>query len=732
MNDFKVLIEAVLDKAKLSKDIQNVQKLVNSKKVALKVNIDQANLRKDITKISGSLAKSFSKKIKLNIDSQEVLTAVKNICKEQEKLNKNPGTPAISEQVKYYSRIQENLKNIYELSKRLPAASKTETSEIERQINLLKDRNTYSSKQLSKKGLKDETLDWEIGRLDVLIKKRQEITNPKKASPSNTASNQTEIDAIDKEADLLSRILLLRKQLAQNAAAGNTSVVSSLNQQLEAEQKKYNSTYRNSSPTKDLVNSQSQLDNLNAAIKSAQSGITNLGIKWSSLKRNPELAAEFEQLVTASRSLSTAEDLSSFNKQVDTFKDKVKAANLATKDWGSALKNTVSKISNVMRTNIVARYAVAQTKKSILELKEVDTALTRISTSTNRTKKSLEDLGISAVNIAGKYGTSSTDYLNTVLQMSQAGFDDTQSEKLAELAILAQSAGNMTSDLANSYLMASNAAYGYHGNAQKLNALLDSQNQVTNRNAISFTELANATKAAAGQLANMGIDENELTALLGTGISASHKSGEDVGNAVTGIMMNLKQVSGQTGSGEIINEEALKKAEERCHSVGIELEYMKNGITQLRDPMEVLKELADVYNSLPEGGGERAGIIQDIGGPGGGDVLSSILGNWDSYEKMLSDTENAEGSALKDAMEAAKSWEGLLNQIAYNWTGFVKAFATDGFTTSVLQTINGITIALKEMTKAVGSLPTLAAGVGIFEFIKNFDWLCNKSDFKIA
>ena len=44
-----------------------------------------------------------------------------------------------------------------------------------------------------------------------------------------------------------------------------------------------------------------------------------------------------------------------------------------------------------------------------------------------------------------------------------------------------------------------------------------------------MTELADATKVAANQLANSNISENEMTALLGTGIATTKESGQVVG-----------------------------------------------------------------------------------------------------------------------------------------------------------------------------------------------------------
>ena len=81
-----------------------------------------------------------------------------------------------------------------------------------------------------------------------------------------------------------------------------------------------------------------------------------------------------------------------------------------------------------------------------------------------------------AYDIASKYGQKASDYLLCVQEMTRAGYSDTAG--MAELSTLAQSAGDMTAELANQYLIASDMAFGYGGNVEKLNALLDSQNQI--------------------------------------------------------------------------------------------------------------------------------------------------------------------------------------------------------------------------------------------------------------
>lgn len=354
---------------------------------------------------------------------------------------------------------------------------------------------------------------------------------------------------------------------------------------------------------------------------------------------------------------------------------------------------------------------VHKTKEAVTELKQVDTLLTEISkTAEDLSKTDLKLLGNDSFDEASKYGRKSTDYLYSVQEMSRAGYNNRK--EMSELSLLAQSAGDLTSELANDYLIASDAAYGYQGNVEKLTSLLDSQNQVTNRNAVSMEDLAEATKKAANQLSNSNIGEKEMTALLGTGIATSREKGEVVGRAVKGIIMNLQQVK-NTDEGEETSEEDLAKVEARLKSLNIQMKYTEDGILRLRNPIDILKDLADTYNSLPKDSADRAGIIADIGGKYRGNVLSSILSNWDKYEKMLGDYENAGGSAFNEAMKSANNMEGSLNRLSNTWTDTVSNIAnSDGIIVGI-NALNGLLSIVNDVTGALGSLGSIGAIGGI-------------------
>ena len=382
----------------------------------------------------------------------------------------------------------------------------------------------------------------------------------------------------------------------------------------------------------------------------------------------------------------------------------------------NSLKSSVSFLSYWTSSAYLAMQAVTKVRQAFTELREINSIMTEISKVSQMTSDQLKKLQSTSFETASKYGKKASDYLTGIQEMNRAGFQGKAGEGMAELSVLAQAAGDLEADLANDYLIASDAAYGYAGNVEKLNALLDSQNMVTNKNAVSMEELAKATKVAANQLANSNISESEMTALLGTGIATSREAGETVGRALKAIVMNLQQVEGETGfDGEIIDEEQLKKVEARCHSVGVELEYMKDGIARLRDPMDVLKELSEVYNSLPDDSADKAGIIADIGGKHRGNVLSSILSNWDKVEKMLGDYASGSGSAMNEAMKSANNWEGSLNRLHNTWISTVQNMADSDAIITIINSANGLLNVLNKLTSKLGSIGSI--GLGAFAII---------------
>ncbi len=309
------------------------------------------------------------------------------------------------------------------------------------------------------------------------------------------------------------------------------------------------------------------------------------------------------------------------------------------------------------------------------ELKEIDSTLTEIGKSANMTNSRLQKLGDTSFEVAAKFGTRANDYLGSVQQMINAGYKN--AVQMAELSTLVQSADNIQSDLALDYVLAADKAYDYAGNVEKLTKLLDGQNQMARENTLNIEELANATIAASELLSDLpDIPEDKLSALLGTGLSVSKDSGKDVAAAIKDIVASL------------------------------------NAMDSLRDPIDLLSELADTYNSLPNGSTRKMDLLSSISGGNHADFLDSLLSNWERYDKMLGDFGNASGSMMGDAEKSASTLNGTLNSLADTWTDTVNKIVDSDALTGTVEILDTLLGGINNVTKALDGLGVLGIASG--------------------
>ena len=341
------------------------------------------------------------------------------------------------------------------------------------------------------------------------------------------------------------------------------------------------------------------------------------------------------------------------------------------------LKSLLSALSQTLGLPNLISSLSSEFQASVSELKEIDSTLTEIGKSASLTDSKLQELGDTSFEVADKFGASANDYLNGVRQMIDSGYKN--AAQMAELSTLVQTADNLQSDLANDYIMAADNAYDYAGNVEKLTKLLDGQNQMARKNALNMEELANATIAASELLADLpDIPEDKLSALLGTGLSVSNDSGKDVAAAIKDIVTNL------------------------------------GAMDSLRDPIDLLSDLANAYNALPDGSTKKMELLSDIGGGNHLDFLDGLLSNWERYDKMLGDFGNASGSMMSDAEKSAGSLNGTLNSLADTWTDTIHNIINSDELTSVVETLNTLLGGVNNVTESLDSAITIGAiGGGI-------------------
>lgn len=358
---------------------------------------------------------------------------------------------------------------------------------------------------------------------------------------------------------------------------------------------------------------------------------------------------------------------------------------------------------------------VSRTKEALSELKEVDTLLTQIAKENNRLSKAdLEKIGNDAFDTASKYGKNAADYLTGFQEAARAGY--LNAAEIAELSLAAQSAGDMSAELATQFINATNSAYELGGSASKLTEILDGICSISGRNAVTMSDLAEAMSAAGAQAEELGIGAEETAAMLGTIISAAHQSGTEAAEAFGEILLLIRQV---TDEGKGIDTGSLTQYEKACKALNVSLKETKNGITSLRDPMVIIQDLSEAYSRLSSNDTRRTNLLDAAGGSANAEALNAVLENYDLYESMLSEYAQGTGSLSQRAAETADSWEGSLNRLSNTWVDTIGNITDSDVVISLINGLNSLLSIIDTITGKLGSIGTISlGGTGLFALLQ--------------
>lgn len=386
---------------------------------------------------------------------------------------------------------------------------------------------------------------------------------------------------------------------------------------------------------------------------------------------------------------------------------------------GASLRNQMAQAAQSftqwLSVSTLVMTFISKTRNAITELKNVNILLTEISkTNHSLTSTDLEGISDKGFNVASKYGKAVTDYLTGVQDMSRAGYRN--AEAMAEVSTAAQGAGDMTAEVANKMVIATDKAYKLGGSVEELTRILDGVNWICDNNAVNMSELSEGMSIVGSTAASLGVDVNELTAVLGTMASTTQQSGSEVARAFKAILLNIRQISDEE---EGIDAEGLTKYEKACNALGVSLKETKDGVLQTRDAMEVLKELSEEYNKLDENDIRRTDLLNSVGGKLRSTQLDAILRQWDTYENMLKQFSEGSGTMAAEAEKTAKSWEGSLKRLHNTWVDTVGNIVKSDFVITITNGFNGLLSVINNVTSKLGSLGTIGLGAGLFAGVKN-------------
>ncbi len=431
--------------------------------------------------------------------------------------------------------------------------------------------------------------------------------------------------------------------------------------------------------------------------------------KNSKIKESQGLLKEADKLRQKISQINDKDSLRNASDSFQLFKNQVQATGYQTKSASDRIKGLVGNVSKIGSAFGVASLVLSNFQKSLKTIKLNDELITEISKSSNSTKKELDELVNSAFQTASKYGQPSSDYLTAIQEMNRSGFYGEAGKALGELSLKAQAAGNLSADTAQKYLLAASAAYDYKGSIQQLSTVLDGQNAITNAHSVDLETMASATTRAGSVAANAGVKIEELSAMIATISARTKETGEETGTGIMSLLENLQNVSSNT----IVD--TLNKA-------NASMTETVNGIERLRNPIEILKDLAKTYNSLNDSDPLKSEITTNIGEEYHANQLSALLSGWDMYEKMLKTYAEGTGSADIEVQKTAGSLSGRLNTLQNSWDSLVNTITDKEALKDGISLFDGLINTAEKLIDVFNVIPVAFAGITAFKTAKDKDY----------
>jgi len=407
--------------------------------------------------------------------------------------------------------------------------------------------------------------------------------------------------------------------------------------------------------------------------------------------------------------------ISSVNAIEQEFNSTVQAAvasGKTGKTWGSTFKDSFASIGKYISASTVFYTAIRGLKDMYQNVVNIDSAMVELKKVTNETDESYNTFLKGTNKKAQEIGTTITGLVSSTADFARLGYNFEESQKLAEVANIYAVVGDEIEnvDVATESIISTMKAFNI--NANDSISIVDKFNEVGNNFAISSGGIGEAMKRSASSMAAAGNTIDETIALI-TAANTVVQNPEKVGTAFKTISMRIRgaktelEEAGESTEGMAESTAKLQKEIKALSGVDI----MKNK-DEFKSTYQILDELAQKWGGLTDI--QQASIIELLAGKHQGNVMASLMNNFDEAREALAVSMGSDGSAMKEHEKWLDSVEAKQLQLKAAWEGLSQDFLSADFVKFGVDALRGIVNGVDAVVNALGSFGTVLAGAGAF------------------
>lgn len=365
-------------------------------------------------------------------------------------------------------------------------------------------------------------------------------------------------------------------------------------------------------------------------------------------------------------------------------------------------------------------------RQGIQYVREIDLALTELKKVTDETEETYDKFLETAAKTGARLGSTIAAVTEATATFAKLGYTMEQATEMAEAAIVYKNVGDniaSTEDAADSII---STMKGFKLEATESMKIVDRFNEVGNRFAITSRGIGEALRLSASALSEGGNSLDESIGLI-TAANEVVNDPSSVGTALKTLTLRLRGSKTELEEmGEDVTDMATTTSQLQAKLLALtggKVDIMLDANT-FKNSTQILREMAEAWEDMNDI--QRASALELMGGKRQANVLSALIQNFDTVEKVIETSANSAGSALKENERYLDSIQGKIDQfnnaMQAMWSNtldsdWVKGFVALG--TEIIKIIDKIGL-LNSLLLAFGAsklipwILTAATGMGTF------------------
>ena len=449
------------------------------------------------------------------------------------------------------------------------------------------------------------------------------------------------IKSIQTEISKLLNLLKNPAELKVHGLEGMDAEISAATSELEKFQSAINKSFNYRLNSVDIIKFNQELQNSETSLDELRSKLYGLG---------PTGVAQFRNLT------ASLFDVKTELKETHVLLDKMRETLSNTIRWTIA-----STALNTLSGSVQRAWGFA---------KSLDSSLNDIRIVTEKSTEEMDSFAQKANKAAKALGSNTNQYAKASLIYYQQGLSDKEVEKRAATTI---KAANVTKQGADSVSEQLTAIWnGYKVAASEAELYIDKVSAVAATTAADLEEMAEGMQKVASAANSMGVDIDQLNAMLATIVSVTREDSSAVGTALKTIFSRMGDLS-VDGVDEF--GVSLGDVSGKLQTMGIDILDQEDN---LRDMGTIIEEVASKWNTWTSAQQQAAAVA--LAGKRQYNNLIALFENWNMYESAKTTSQTGAGTLQKQNEIYLDSIDAKLNKIQTSAEGLYNSLIdTDGF-----------------------------------------------------